>query len=66
VITLTELCINVVGLELSYREAGPLYDRIAAGPYFLIQALVIAVAAVAFVRVASRFEGGARCGSPPV
>jgi POT family proton-dependent oligopeptide transporter len=94
VITLAELCINVVGLELAYREAGPraksavtaaflltvfvgdlvgsvvdpLYDRVAAGPYFLLQALVVAVAAVAFVRVASRFEGrhdGARAVAPP-
>jgi proton-dependent oligopeptide transporter, POT family len=94
VITLAELCINVVGLGLAYREAGPgaksavtaaflltvfvgdligsavdpLYDRIAAGPYFLLQALVVAIAAVAFVRVARRFEGRAdgptRVGSP--
>jgi POT family proton-dependent oligopeptide transporter len=82
VITLAELCINVVGLELAYREAGPraksavtaaflltvtvgdlagsvvdpLYDHIAAGPYFLLQAVIVAIAAVVFVRVARRFN----------
>lgn len=78
VITLAELCISVVGLELSYRRAAPgtrsavtgaflatifvgdlfggmfaqLYGRVSPGVYFLLQAIIAAVAALAFARVA--------------
>lgn len=86
VITLAELCISVVGLELAYRRAAPgtksavtaaflvtvfvgntfgglfagLYGRVSPGAYFALQALVVAVAALAFRSVAaplSRPEG---------
>lgn len=78
IITLAELCISVVGLELAYRRATPgtksaitgaflatvfvgdfagglfagLYGRLSPGEYFAVQALVCALAALAFSRVA--------------
>lgn len=82
VITLAELCISVVGLELAYRRAAPgtksavtaaflatvfvgdlvggffsqLYGRVSPGGYFLIQAIIAAIAAVSFRWVAARRE----------
>lgn len=79
VITLAELCISVVGLELAYRRATPgtksavtgaflatvflgdllggffaqLYGRVSPGAYFLMQAGIAALAALAFRWVAS-------------
>ena len=83
VITLSELCVSVVGLEFAYTQALPgtkstvtaaflltvtlgdlaggffdrLYDTVLTpGPYFAIQTVIVAAAAVAFVWVARRIE----------
>lgn len=84
VITLGELCISVVGLELAFRRApqnaksaitaaflvtvfvgdlfgsafDTLYERIPPGDYFAAQAVIVALAAIAF-RVVSRRGGRA-------
>jgi POT family proton-dependent oligopeptide transporter len=83
VITLSELCISVVGLEFAFRQAAPgtksvvtgaflftvfigdtaggffaqLYKTyLAPGPYFAVQTGIMLAAAIAFLRVARRFE----------
>ena len=83
VITLSELCISVVGLEFAFKVAAPgtksvvtaaflmtvflgdfvqtgfnktLWGTVSAGMFFLIQAVIMAVATALFYGVARRFE----------
>jgi POT family proton-dependent oligopeptide transporter len=83
VITMSELCISVVGLEFAFRQAAPgtksvvtaaflftvfigdsfgtvfnkaLWSKISPGSFFLIQAGIMVLTAIAFISIARKFE----------